>query len=171
MVNELYADVFQRVYGLNTIGLRYFNVFGPKQNPEGPYAAVIPLFIKSILSGKSPVINGDGSHSRDFTFVANAVQANILALDAPLNNYNTVYNVACGEQTNLNQLVKHMNEIAGCSVKPEFVKEREGDIKHSLADISKSINVLGYAPEHLIEEGLRQTISWYRNNEKRASDR
>ena len=165
LVNELYADVFHRVYGLNTIGLRYFNVFGPKQDPNGPYAAVIPLFISAIMSNQRPTINGDGSHSRDFTFVANAVQANILALETSLMNYNDVYNVACGEQTNLRQLIEYINEITGESVEPEFVKAREGDIKHSLADISKAKQVFGYAPEYLVNEGLKQTIAWYRNNE------
>ncbi|MEP5106129.1 MAG: NAD-dependent epimerase/dehydratase family protein, partial [Ekhidna sp.] len=116
-VNELYADVFQRVYGLNTIGLRYFNVFGPKQDPNGSYAAVIPLFIKSILSGNPPVINGDGNHSRDFTFVANAVQANIKSLEAPIDNINEVYNIACGQRTTLNELVDYINEIAGTNVR------------------------------------------------------
>lgn len=164
LVNELYADVFHRVYGLNAIGLRYFNVFGPKQDPNGPYAAVIPLFIRAILSNQRPTINGDGSHSRDFTFVANAVQANILALETSLINYNDVYNVACGEQTSLRRLIEYINEITGKSVEPEFVKAREGDIKHSLADVSKAKQAFGYAPEYLVKEGLMQTIAWYRNN-------
>lgn len=170
LVNEIYADVFQNVYGLNTIGLRYFNVFGPKQDPNGPYAAVIPLFISAILSNQRPTINGDGSHSRDFTFVANAVQANIRALETSLMNYNDVYNVACGEQTNLRQLIEYINEITGKSVEPEFVKAREGDIKHSLADISKAKQAFGYAPEHLIKEGLKQTIEWYKTMKLKPGD-
>ncbi|MEQ8906693.1 SDR family oxidoreductase [Ekhidna sp.] len=165
-VNELYADVFHRVYGLNTIGLRYFNVFGPKQNPDGPYAAVIPLFINAILSKKSPVINGDGSHSRDFTFVENAVQANIKSLEASMVNYNTVYNIAFGQKTTLNDLVSYINTIEGTKIEPLLVDEREGDIKHSLADISKAIKNLNYNPLYSIEEGLKLTIDWYKNNSK-----
>ncbi|WP_420576942.1 SDR family oxidoreductase [Ekhidna sp.] len=168
LVNELYADVFQRVYGLNSIGLRYFNVFGPKQDPNGPYAAVIPLFISAILSNQRPTINGDGSYSRDFTFVTNAVLANILALEAPLNNYNTVYNVACGEQTTLRELVRYINEIVRQDLEPIFANNREGDIKHSLADISKAKEALSYTPEYYIKEGLEHTIEWYKNNEARV---
>ncbi|MEQ6168011.1 SDR family oxidoreductase [Ekhidna sp. MALMAid0563] len=164
LVNELYADVFHKTYGLNAIGLRYFNVFGPKQDPNGPYAAVIPLFIKAILSGESPVINGDGSHSRDFTFVANAVQANIKALESSLENYNTVYNVACGEKTTLNELVRLINDLEGQNVNPIYVDEREGDVKHSLADISKAYKALNYNPEFNIREGLKRTINWYKGN-------
>jgi UDP-N-acetylglucosamine 4-epimerase len=163
-VNELYADVFQKVYGLNTIGLRYFNVFGPKQSPGGPYAAVIPLFIKSILLHERPKINGDGSHSRDFTFVANAVQANIKSLETPIENYNTVYNIACGEKTTLSELVAFINKIEGTNIEPEYVDEREGDIKHSLADISKAIQNLNYNPGHSVMEGLKLTIDWHKNN-------
>lgn len=164
LVNEIYAEVFYKTYGLNSIGLRYFNVFGPKQDPDGPYAAVIPLFIKAILSGKSPVINGDGSHSRDFTFVANAVQANIKALETSSENYNTIYNVACGEKTTLNELVKYINDLEGQNIHPVFVDEREGDVRHSLADISKAEEVLNYHPKFHIKEGLKHTIKWYKSN-------
>lgn len=163
-VNELYADVFHKSYGLNTIGLRYFNVFGPKQNPDGPYAAVIPLFINAILSKKRPVINGDGSHSRDFTFVANAVQANVKALEASMENYNAVYNIAFGQKTTLNDLVSHLNNIEGTTIEPLHVDEREGDIKHSLADISKAVKNLNYNPVYSIEEGLKLTMEWYKDN-------
>jgi len=163
LVNELYADVFRRVYGLNTIGLRYFNVFGPKQDPNGPYAAVIPLFINAILTGQSPKINGDGSHSRDFTFVKNAVQANIKAIEAPIEKYNQVYNVACGERTSLVNLVDFLNDILNTEINPEFRGEREGDIKHSLADISKAIEHLEYNPEYDVKKGLRESIKWYKN--------
>ena len=163
-VNELYAGVFHRVYGLNTIGLRYFNVFGPKQNPEGPYAAVIPLFIKAILSGESPIINGDGDQSRDFTYVQNAVQANIKSLEISLQAYNSIYNVAFGEQTTLNALAGYINEIVGLNLRPIYGQEREGDIKHSLADISKAKDQLGYAPEYDILKGLKETINWFTKN-------
>ncbi|WP_370088936.1 SDR family oxidoreductase [Ekhidna sp.] len=163
LVNEIYADVFQKVYGLNTIGLRYFNVFGPKQDPNGAYAAVIPLFIKAILSGNQPIINGDGNHSRDFTFVKNVVQANIKALEASADKFNGVYNVACGDRTTLNELVDYINEIVGVDIKPLYKKEREGDIKHSLADISKAREMLSYDPEYSIKKGLKDTIDWYKN--------
>lgn len=164
-VNELYADVFQRVYGLNTIGLRYFNVFGPKQDPNGSYAAVIPLFIKAILSGEKPIINGDGNHSRDFTFVANAVQANIKSLEAPISRYNNIYNIACGKRTTLNEIVSYINEIVGEKIKSVFKEEREGDIKHSLADISKAKEALGYSPEFDVKEGLELAIDWYKKRQ------
>lgn len=164
LVNEMYADVFKKVYGLNTIGLRYFNVFGPKQDPNGSYAAVIPLFIKAILSGNRPIINGDGNHSRDFTFVKNVIHANIRALEAPLDRYNEVYNVAYGERTTLRELVAVINEIEGSLVEPEFIEEREGDIRHSLADISKVRKALGYDPKHSIKDGLEITIDWYKKH-------
>ncbi|MEO9483328.1 MAG: SDR family oxidoreductase [Ekhidna sp.] len=166
LVNELYADVFQKVYGLNTIGLRYFNVFGPKQDPNGAYAAVIPLFMKAILSGNRPTVNGDGNHSRDFTFVANAVQANIKSIEAPINCYNTVYNIACGERTTLNELVGFINDINGSQLDPVHGSERDGDIEHSLADISKATHALGYSPEQSVKEGLHSTIEWYNRIEK-----
>jgi len=171
-VNEMYADVFHQVYGLNTIGLRYFNVFGPKQNPSGPYAAVIPLFIEAIISGKEPCINGDGNHSRDFTFVQNAVQANIRSIEAPLKVYNSVYNVAYGEQTTLNELVAYINEIAGIKVNPTYGPERVGDVRHSLADISKARKDLGYSPDFNVNEGLRETIHWfYQSNRQKLESR
>jgi len=151
--NELYAKVYSNVYGLETIGLRYFNVFGPKQNPAGPYAAVIPLFIKAVLDNEPPTINGDGEHSRDFTFVANAVLANECALFT--NNteaVNQVYNVAVGEQTSLKQLFEMIKEIAGSDLAPKYGAERKGDVKHSLADISKARTLLNYNPAVAIRE-------------------
>lgn len=163
-VNELYADVFHRVYGLSTIGLRYFNVFGPKQDPNGAYAAVIPLFIKAILSGHSPMINGDGNHSRDFTFVANAVQANIKSLEAQIYICNQVYNIACGQRVTLNELVNYINEIAGMNVGSVHIGEREGDIIHSLADISKAKKELDYNPVYDVKKGLNASIEWYKNH-------
>ena len=162
LVNEIYAEVFHNVYGLNLLGLRYFNVFGPRQDPNGAYAAVIPLFINAILSNKRPLINGDGSHSRDFTFVDNAVQANILALETNIRNYNTVYNVACGQRTTLNELVSHINEIVGTNLEPTYGDEREGDVKHSLADISKAEELLNYVPRFSVWEGLKLTVNWYK---------
>ncbi|MEO9483342.1 MAG: SDR family oxidoreductase [Ekhidna sp.] len=161
-VNELYADVFHKVYGLNIIGLRYFNVFGPKQNPQGPYAAVIPLFIKAILEESSPIIYGDGLTSRDFTFVENAVEANIKALEAPLESYNAVYNVAYGKSTTLVELFEFIRKEANSNLEVNFGEERKGDVKHSLADISKARKFLGYDPKYSIEDGLKATFKWYK---------
>lgn len=167
-VNELYARVYASLYNVQFIGLRYFNIFGPRQNPQGPYAAVIPLFIKAILENKPPVINGDGSHSRDFTFVANAVQANIAAMFTERSEaVNEVYNVACGEQTSLLQLFDALKQEAGSSLNPVHGPDRPGDVKHSLADISKAKSFLGYNPSISVEEGLRTTFSWYKNNPDR----
>lgn len=165
-VNELYADVFARLYNMEFIGLRYFNIFGPKQNPAGPYAAVIPLFVQALIDGKAPVINGDGSHSRDFTFVNNAVQANILALLTKNKNaVNQVYNIACGHQTSLVELYNSLKEFAGSNLEPIFGPERKGDVKHSLADISKAKTLLGYEPAVSVNEGLAKTFAWYKNKQ------
>ena len=165
LVNELYAKVFAELYGMEFIGLRYFNVYGPQQNPGGPYAAVIPLFIKALLDGKSPVINGTGENSRDFTFVDDVVQANLQAMFT--NNpaaVNQVYNVAKGEQTTLNELFNTLKEISGKDIKPIHGQERNGDIKHSLADISKARKLLGYNPSTSPADGLRKTFDWYKKN-------
>jgi UDP-N-acetylglucosamine/UDP-N-acetylgalactosamine 4-epimerase len=164
-VNELYARVYASLYGMEFIGLRYFNIFGPKQNPQGAYAAVIPLFIKGLLENNAPTINGDGSHSRDFTFVANAVQANMAALFT--NNedaVNQVYNIACGHQTSLSELYQNLKLAAGSSLAPVYGPERPGDVKHSLADISRARNMLGYEPLVSVQEGLQATFHWYKNN-------
>ena len=164
-VNELYAKVYAQVYGLELIGLRYFNVFGPKQNPQGPYAAVVPLFIKAVLDNEPPKINGDGEHSRDFTFVANAVQANDLALFTDNTDaVNQVYNIAYGEQTSLNQVFEMIKEVAGSDLAPKYGPERAGDVKHSLADISKANNLLGYSPQVNVKQGLKTAFEWYRKH-------
>ena len=159
-VSELYARVFNTAYGLNTIGLRYFNIFGPKQSPNGAYAAVIPLFIQCILDNKQPTINGDGAHSRDFTYVENAVNANILALftdnTAALNQ---VYNVACNERVSLNQLWQYLQEIKGSNLTPIYGSERKGDVKNSLASIDKIKMHLGYTPSVKIKEGLVKAMA------------
>jgi UDP-N-acetylglucosamine 4-epimerase len=169
-VNELYARVFANLYGTEFVGLRYFNIFGPRQNPKGPYAAVIPLFVKSILSGNAPVINGDGSHSRDFTFVTNAVQANIKALFTDNKDaVNQVYNIACGDQTSLSELFDKLKEEAGVDMQPQHGPERQGDVKHSLADISKATSLLGYAPAVSVAEGLRITFNWYNQHQDRLN--
>lgn len=162
-VNELYAQVYSKVYGLQLIGLRYFNIFGPKQDPEGPYAAVIPLFIKCVLNNEPPVINGDGRNSRDFTYVENAVQANILALFTnEASAINQVYNIAFGKQTTLNELFENIKEVAGSDLAPVYGPERNGDVKHSLADVSKAKKLLKYQPETNVKDGLKNTFEWYR---------
>jgi len=161
-VNELYAQVYASLYGTEFIGLRYFNIFGPKQNPAGPYAAVIPLFAEAIINDKAPTINGDGLHSRDFTYVDNAVQANILSLFVENSvAVNEVYNIACGHQTSLNELFNGLKKEAGSSLQPVYGPERKGDVKHSLADISKAGLLLGYKPVVSVEEGLKKTFQWY----------
>jgi len=167
-VNELYAGVFAELYGMEIIGLRYFNVFGKRQDPDGAYAAVIPKFIKSLIQGIPPVINGDGSHSRDFTYIDNVVQVNQLALLT--NNpeaLNTVYNVAFGENASLNELYNYLTgflsrfdpKIAG--IKPVYGPARKGDVLHSLASIDKASRLLGYHPEYSLRSGLEQAIQWY----------
>jgi UDP-N-acetylglucosamine/UDP-N-acetylgalactosamine 4-epimerase len=167
-VNELYARVYASLYHMEFIGLRYFNIFGPRQDPQGPYAAVIPLFIKALLENKAPLINGDGSHSRDFTFVTNAVQANIAAMFTENKEaVNQVYNVACGDQTSLLQLFEALKKEAGSSLSPLYGPDRAGDVKHSMADISKATSVLGYNPSVSVMDGLATTFAWYKNNSNR----
>jgi len=162
LVNELYARVYSDLFGIEMIGLRYFNIFGPRQNPDGPYAAVIPLFIEALLNNMPPTINGDGQHSRDFTYVENAVQANILSLFTENKNaVNQVYNIACGVQTSLNELFAILKKEAGSNLKPLHGPERNGDVKHSMADISKAKKLLGYDPAISVDEGLKKTIKWY----------
>ena len=168
-VNELYASVFAKTYGVETIGLRYFNVFGPKQDPHGAYAAVIPKFINLILKGESPTINGTGEHSRDFTYIDNVVQINQLA--ALTNNehaINTVYNVACGENTNLNQLFAAIKEGLNkqgfnTDVVVNYGDERMGDVKHSLASIEKAEKLLGYKPMVKFNQGIDLTLKHFLN--------
>ncbi|MCP2043664.1 UDP-N-acetylglucosamine 4-epimerase [Pontibacter sp. HSC-36F09] len=163
-VNELYASVFSRTYDFHTIGLRYFNVFGPKQNPKGPYAAVIPLFIEAAIENKQPYINGDGETSRDFTFVENAVQANIKALLTEDIDKHEVVNIAYGERTTLNQLWQRITKTAGIELTPEYREERKGDVRHSLADISKANQLIGYNPGFSVAEGLDIAFNWYKQN-------
>ena len=152
---------------MELIGLRYFNIFGPKQNPNGPYAAVIPLFAEALLKDQPPTINGDGSHSRDFTYVDNAVQANIRSIFTDNKEaVNQVYNIACGEQTSLNELFDGLRNEAGSEMQPVYGPERAGDVKHSLADISKAKKLLGYEPTISVGEGLKKTFNGYKNIEK-----
>lgn len=164
-VNELYADVFAKTYDFNYIGLRYFNVFGPKQDPNGAYAAVIPLFFKAALENVSPTMNGDGSYSRDFTFVANAVHANILSLFTENKEANNqIYNVACGERTTLKELWSYIKEVTDSKVDINYGPNRAGDIPHSLAEISKAKQLLNYHPNYLIKQGLAEAKTWYSSN-------
>lgn len=163
-VNELYADVFSKVYDFHTIGLRYFNVFGPRQNPQGPYAAVIPLFIEAALSKQSPFINGDGETSRDFTFVENVVQANIKALLIPEMFRHEVVNIAVGQRTSLNQLWQNISEIAGINLRPSYRENRMGDVKHSLASVLKAEKIINYQPVISVQDGLRIAVEWYKNS-------
>ncbi|HPF98411.1 MAG: SDR family oxidoreductase [Flavobacteriaceae bacterium] len=160
-VNELYADVFGKTYGIETIGLRYFNVFGPKQSPNGAYAAVIPLFMQALKDNKPATINGDGKQTRDFTYVVNAVQANIKAFFANEQAVNEVYNVACGERISVNDLWNYLQEAAHSDLEPVYGPPRQGDVKDSLADISKAETLLGYAPEVTVKEGLKKTWSYF----------
>jgi len=172
-VNELYADVFSKIYGIECIGLRYFNVYGRKQDPNGPYAAVIPLFVKLLINHQSPVINGDGYYSRDFTYIDDVIQMNLLSLTTTNpDSINTVYNTAYGESTSLNELVKYMKyylsdfdqEIDKIEIKNS--PKRVGDIPHSLASIDKASRLLNYKPHYSLREGLRESTKWYWENIK-----
>jgi UDP-N-acetylglucosamine/UDP-N-acetylgalactosamine 4-epimerase len=164
LVNELYGDVFSKLHGFHSAGLRYFNVFGPKQDPENPYAAVIPLFMKAVLSNQAPLIHGDGEQTRDFTFVENVVQANILAmLEAEISQHE-VFNVAYGQSISLNQLWQALNELTDQHIAPEYDPPRQGDIRNSLADVSKARTTLGYEPGVDLLSGLKITLNWYKNN-------
>ncbi|WP_116472432.1 SDR family oxidoreductase [Zobellella maritima] len=170
-VNELYAGVFSKVYGINSIGLRYFNVFGQRQDPNGAYAAVIPIWTAAMIKDEIVYINGDGETSRDFCFVENVVQMNILAATAPDEAKNTVYNVAVGDRTSLNALFYALKSaLAGCGVfyekTPDYLGFRAGDIRHSQADISKARDKVGYTPTHRIGDGLGQAMPWYVKNIK-----
>jgi UDP-N-acetylglucosamine 4-epimerase len=167
-VNELYADVFARCYGMESIGLRYFNVFGPRQDPNGAYAAVIPQWIAALIRNQTLYINGDGETSRDFCFIENVIQANLLAaMVEDSNAVNQVYNVAINERTSLNKLYEMMRELLLEEYPhlkdhaPQYADFRKGDVRHSQADISKAGNMLGYAPTHRVQDGLRQAMDWY----------
>lgn len=166
-VNELYASVYASLYNIELIGLRYFNIFGPRQNPNGPYAAVIPLFAEALIKNQAPTINGDGGHSRDFTYVSNAVQANILSLFTDNKEaVNQVYNIACGEQTSLLELFNGLKKEANSTLEPIHGPERKGDVKHSLANIDKAKLLLNYQPAVSVVEGLKQTYNWYKEHSK-----
>ena len=170
-VDELYADVFARTYGIETIGLRYFNVFGRRQDPFGAYAAVIPLFVKKLISYESPIINGDGEYSRDFTYIDNVIQMNMLAMATTKKEaVNQVYNTAYGERTTLNQLIGYLKEFLSefdpiiTNVKILHGPNRQGDIPHSLACIEKAKRLLNYEPQYSMRDGLKEAVKWYWNN-------
>ena len=172
-VNELYADVFKRTYDFDTIGLRYFNVFGRKQNPNGAYAAVIPKFVMQLMNHESPVINGGGEYSRDFTYIDNVILMNLLALTSENpDSYNQVYNTAFGERTTLNDLVKYLKEYLSdfdpkiADVEIIYGDYRKGDVPHSLASIDKAKNLLDYQPKHSMKDGLKEAVNWYWENLK-----
>ena len=172
-VNELYADIFSKTYGLETIGLRYFNVFGRKQDPNGAYAAVIPKFVSMLMSGESPVINGDGNYSRDFTYIDNVIQANLLSLVTQKKEaINTIYNVAFGDRNTLNDLVGYLKEYLSefdatiSNIEIEYGPNRAGDIPHSHASVLKAKNNLNYAPQFSLQQGLKEAVKWYWKNLK-----
>lgn len=159
-VGEEYARLFAEHFGLQTVTLRYFNVFGPRQDPDSPYAAVIPIFLKRLLAGEPPLIHGDGTQTRDFTFVANVVDANLAACHEPAAS--GVYNVACGQRTSLNELLAHLQRLLGTSIEPRHDAPRAGDVPHSVADISRARAELGYEPTVSLAEGLAPTVAYYR---------
>ena len=170
-VNELYADVFSKTYGIETIGLRYFNVFGRKQDPNGAYAAVIPKFVSQFMAGESPVINGDGEYSRDFTYIDNVIQANLLSIIAEDSAaVNTVYNVAYGERSTLNDLVKYLKEFLSeydskiKDIELIYGPNRLGDVPHSLASVDKARKSLNYQPQYSLQAGLKEAVKWYWEN-------
>lgn len=169
-VNELYADVFSKTYGLETIGLRYFNVFGRKQDPNGAYAAVIPKFVSQLMAGESPVINGDGNYSRDFTYIDNVIQANLLSLVADAKAINTVYNVAFGDRNTLNDLMGYLKEYLSefdaniANVAVINGPNRVGDIPHSHASVDKAKQMLNYNPQFSLQQGLKEAVKWYWEN-------
>ncbi|MFH1235495.1 MAG: SDR family oxidoreductase [Parcubacteria group bacterium] len=161
LVSEYYAKVFSHIYNLHTVCIRYFNVFGPRQNPQSEYAAVIPKFITCLLHNQRPVIFGNGKQTRDFTYIDNVVRANILAMKSPATVSGETINIACGNSYSLLDLVSQLNKIIGTAIKPVFAPERTGDVKHSLADISKAKRLLHYQPWVSFEKGLKETVMWF----------
>jgi UDP-glucose 4-epimerase len=162
IANELYFKVFHEIHGMKSVGLRYFNVFGPKQSPDSEYAAAIPKFIKMIMNDERPVVFGDGEQTRDFTFVKDVVKANLLAMKATKSD-GSAYNVAGGKQISLNSVIEMINEALGKRIEPKYTAPRPGDPKHSLADITKATRNLGFKPEYDFSDGLRMTVDWFRN--------
>ncbi len=164
-VGEQYCRLFYQLYGLETVSLRYFNIFGPKQDPNSLYSAVIPKFIDALLQGRPPTIYGDGEQSRDFTFIENVVQANLLAMSAD-HLHGEAINIACGKRTSLNQLVSVLKEILGSRQSPNYQEVRKGDVKHSLADTRRGKKMINYEPSVGIEAGLRKTVDFFKGQKK-----
>ena len=163
LVGEYYCKVFYSVFGLETIALRYFNVFGPYQDPTSQYAAAIPAFVTNILNGESPTVYGDGEQSRDFTYIDNVVEANLLAARAK-ETHGEVVNIACGDRITVNEIIGYINELTNNSIKPKYVDRRAGDVKHSMADITLASEVIGFKPVCSFKDGLEKAIAWYRDN-------
>lgn len=161
---ELYLKVFYEMYGLETVSLRYFNIFGPRQDPTSQYGAVIPKFLQALLDGNAPTIFGDGTQSRDFTYIDNVVHANLIACEADSKCAGTLVNLACGERIDLNDLCRVINEALGTNIDPVYAEERVGDVKHSLADISAAKDFIGYEPQVKFAEGIAKTIDWYKTH-------
>lgn len=163
-VDEEYARLYHSLYGLDTYGLRYFNVFGRRQDPDGAYAAVLPKFLKQLINDEQPTINGDGKQSRDFTYIENVIEANLKACKAPSTSAGESFNIAYGGREYLIDIYKHLTDALGKSIEPKFGPERAGDIKHSNADITKAKEMLGYSPDWSFEEGIKEAIDWYKEN-------
>lgn len=161
LAGEQYCTAFFRCYGLETISLRYFNVFGHRQDPTSQYAAAIPAFVTAILADRPPLVYGDGEQTRDFTYIENVIQANLLAADAPRTNGEAI-NIACGESISVNEIIKRINALLGKDIRPQYVPERPGDIKHSWADISLAAKLISYKPVVSFSDGLKKAIDWYR---------
>jgi nucleoside-diphosphate-sugar epimerase len=161
-VGEKYGQLFYHVYGLETISLRYFNIFGPRQDPLSEYAAAVPRFISQVLAGETPHVFGDGEQTRDFTYVSNVVEANLRAVEAPAAALGEVFNIACGERTTVNALLEEIGELVGKAVKPSYGDPRPGDIRHSFSDIGKAIDLLGFSPRVSFRQGLKRTVAWFR---------
>jgi len=163
-VNEQYGRLFGDLYGLETIGLRYFNVYGPRQDPESEYAAVIPRFISALLSGRVPVVYGTGEQSRDFTYVKDVVRANLIALEAPSSACGRSYNIGRGDKVTLLKLLQTLQEILSTNISPKFEPPRSGDVMHSSADVELALKTLDFAAQHDLRSGLEQSIDWYKKN-------
>jgi UDP-glucose 4-epimerase len=168
LTGELYCRTFFQLFGMETFSLRYFNVFGPRQDPNSQYSAVIPRFISALLKGKPPVIEGDGQQSRDFSYIDNVVEANLLAMKAQA-GFGDAFNVACGRSMTVLQLADHLTQLLGVAIQPVHVQPRPGDVRHSLADISKAESILSYRPRVDSITGLKYTVDWYRNHRGKAS--
>ena len=164
LAGEYYCRVYNGLFGIKTVGLRYFNVFGPRQDPKSTYAAVIPAFVTRMLAGRSPTVHGDGLQSRDFTYIRNVIEANLAALRAPEAACGRIYNAACGESTSLLGLIEMINGILGTAIEPEHVPARAGDVKHSCADTRAATAAFGYEASVKIRDGLAETVAWYREN-------